>query len=502
MPPFNLQIHWPVAGNRGPDVAPALRETWEAMEGLVRAGLVRSIGVSNFSAKKLADILSYATIRPAVCQVEAHPYHRNDALVAWCKAQGIHVTAFSPLGSPDSASIFPRALPLNLLEEPAVLGAAARAGRNAGQVLIRWALQHGTSVIPKSTSAARIRGNLDVLDWELGAEDYAALCALPVQQRMVNGAMWLSPQGPYRTMEELWDEPEGGAPQPPQPDPPAAAPAVPAAAERWSSLPPQQTVALAGGGRMPLLGLGTWRSGPGAVRAAVEAALRLGYRHIDCAEVYQNEGEVGEALAAALADGALRRQDLWVTSKLWNTNHSGAAVERAVRRTLGALRLQYLDLYLIHWPVASNRGPTVVPALRETWEAMEGLVRAGLVRSIGVSNFSAKKLADILSYATIRPAVCQVEAHPYHRSDALVAWCKAQGIHVTAFSPLGSPDSGAGRDAPVLLSDPTLASVAARVGRAPAQVLIRWALQRGTSVLPKSTNPSRIQVCSGALFFF
>ena len=493
----DLQMHWPVSGNRGPEVVPALRETWEAMEWLVRAGLVRSIGVSNFSAKKLADILSYATIKPAVCQVEVHPYHRNDALVAWCRAQGIHVTAFSPLGSPDSASIFPRALPLNLLEEPTVLGIAARAGRNAGQVLIRWALQHGTSVIPKSTSAARIRGNLDVLDWELGAEDYAALCALPVQQRMVNGSMWLNPQGPYRTMEELWDEPEGREQQL-LPGPPAAASSAPALAaiEQASSLLPQQTVALANGERMPLLGLGTWRSGPGAVRAAVEAALRLGYRHIDCAEVYQNEGEVGEALSAALAAGTLRRQDLWVTSKLWNTNHSAAAVERAVRRTLGALRLEYLDLYLIHWPLAGNRGPEVVPALRETWEAMEWLVRAGLVRSIGVSNFSAKKLADILSYATIKPAVCQVEVHPYHRNDALIAWCRAQGIHVTAYSPLGSPESGAGRDAPVLLADPTLASVAARVGRAPAQVLIRWALQRGTSVLPKSTNPGRIQVCA------
>ncbi|PRW56478.1 aldo-keto reductase family 4 member C9-like [Chlorella sorokiniana] len=201
-------IHWPVTGNVGPEVKPSISETWQAMEGLVREGLVRSIGTSNFGAKKLADILSYAQIPPAVCQVEVHPYHRNDALLAFCAQHSIHVTAYAPLGSPDSASIFPRKKPLVLMEDATVKAVAARTGKNVGQVLVRWALRHGTSVIPKSTSPARIRGNLAVLDWELSPEDYAALSSLPFQQRMVNGAMWLNPKGPYRTMEELWDKPE------------------------------------------------------------------------------------------------------------------------------------------------------------------------------------------------------------------------------------------------------------------------------------------------------
>ena len=203
-------IHWPVTGNTGDSVLPSIRDTWKAMEGLVREGLVRSIGVSNFSIKKLSDILSYADIPPAVCQVEVHPYHRNDALIAWCKEHDIHVTAFSPLGSPDSESIFPRRVPAVLMKDPEVLAVANRTGRNVGQVLIRWALQHGTSVIPKSTNPDRICGNLDVLDWELSSQDYGALCSLRLQQRMVNGAMWLNPKGPYRSMEDLWDEPEGG----------------------------------------------------------------------------------------------------------------------------------------------------------------------------------------------------------------------------------------------------------------------------------------------------
>lgn len=141
--------------------------------------------------------------------MEIHPYHRNDALLAWCKARGIHVTAFSPLGSPDSASIFPRKKPLVLLEDPAVRQVAATTGRDPGQVLVRWALQHGTSVIPKSTSPTRIRGNLQgALGWELAAEQYVALASLPFQQRMVNGAMWLNPRGPFKAMEDLWDERE------------------------------------------------------------------------------------------------------------------------------------------------------------------------------------------------------------------------------------------------------------------------------------------------------
>ncbi|KAL4858530.1 Aldo-keto reductase family 4 member C10 [Chlorella vulgaris] len=181
-------IHWPVTGSVGPELRPSVRETWQAMEGLVREGLVRSIGVSNFGARKLQDILGYAEIPPAVCQVEVHPYHRNDALIAFCRAASIHVTAFSPLGSPDSASIFPRKKPLVLMEDETVRAVAKRTGKNVGQVLIR--------------------GNLDVLDWELSAADYAALSTLPFQQRMVNGAMWLNPKGPYTSMEELWDEPE------------------------------------------------------------------------------------------------------------------------------------------------------------------------------------------------------------------------------------------------------------------------------------------------------
>lgn len=250
------------------------------------------------------------------------------------------------------------------------------------------------------------------------------------------------------------------------------------------------------GHRIPAVGLGTWKADKGQVRAAVHLALQAGYRHIDCASVYQNEDEVGEALHHALSRGFITRSELYICSKVWNNDHAPPRVRAACLRSLKALKLDYLDLYLIHWPVTGNVGDNVQPSIRDTWRALEGLVREGLVRSIGVSNFSTKKLAEILSYAEIPPSVCQVEVHPYHRNDALIAWCKERGIHVTAFSPLGSPDSESifpRRVPAVLMKDRVVLAVSKRVGRNVGQVLIRWALQHGTSVIPKSTNPDRIR---------
>ena len=202
-------IHWPITGNRGDVLTPSTRETWQALEAVVAKGLVRHIGVSNFSVKKMREIQSYATVPLSICQCEAHPYWRNHRVVQFCKEHGIHFTAFSPLGSPDSADIFKRAAPA-LMDEPAVHDIAARTGKNVGQVLIKWALQHRPqgSVLPKSVSESRIRGNADVQDWELSAADVRTLSTLGAQCRMVHGGVFLSPAGPYRTLKDLWDEDE------------------------------------------------------------------------------------------------------------------------------------------------------------------------------------------------------------------------------------------------------------------------------------------------------
>jgi diketogulonate reductase-like aldo/keto reductase len=200
-------MHWPVTdGPAGPDLNPPLKDTWQAMEALVDQGLVRHIGVSNTSIKKLEGILSYARIKPAVNQVEGHPYHRNQPLIDYCHSQGIHVTCYSPLGSPGWVASQGGEVP-PLIEDPVVTQLAEKYGKTTGQVLIRWGVQRGTSVLPKSVNPERIKSNLEVFDWALEQEDFEKLSKMPVQVKSVDGKMFLNPEGPYKTMAELWDEP-------------------------------------------------------------------------------------------------------------------------------------------------------------------------------------------------------------------------------------------------------------------------------------------------------
>lgn len=268
-----------------------------------------------------------------------------------------------------------------------------------------------------------------------------------------------------------------------------------------------KTLELNNGLVMPALGLGTWKSKPGEVANAVKVAVRAGYRHLDCAWIYGNEKEIGEALAELFEEGVVTRDELWVTSKLWNDRHAPKDVEPALRDTLSKLGLEYLDLYLMHWPIAHRLGKTMPKTaddmvsldelpLESTWAAMEKLVDAGLTRSIGVSNFNSKKLRALLKDARIRPAANQVELHPYLQQYELKALCDAEGVILTAYSPLGSkdrPPSLKAEDEPILLEDPVIGEIAAAKGASTAQVLIAWALHRGTSVIPKSTNEGRIK---------
>jgi alcohol dehydrogenase (NADP+) len=268
-----------------------------------------------------------------------------------------------------------------------------------------------------------------------------------------------------------------------------------------------RSTSFANGDYMPLLGLGTWKAAPGQVTSAVREAIRQGYRHIDCASIYGNEPEVGAAIRDAIASGEVTREELWITSKLWCNSHGRENVEPALRRTLADLGLEWLDLYLIHWPVAIDPAvgfPTsaseVLPpsqeGLRATWEGMEAVLAAGLTRHIGVSNFSIRKLQDLLEHGRIRPEVNQVELHPLLQQPELVAFCGAEGIHLTAYSPLGSGDRPAhlkAADEPVLLEHPEIAAIAAEHGCSPAQVLLAWHLGRGISTIPKSVSPDRLR---------
>lgn len=264
---------------------------------------------------------------------------------------------------------------------------------------------------------------------------------------------------------------------------------------------------LTSGDRLPGLGLGTWKSAPGAVHAAVAEALSIGYRHIDCAPAYQNEPEVGTAVAEALAAGSLSRPDLWLTSKLWNNAHAPDQVRPALEKTLADLQVDYLDLYLMHWPVAFKPGVLFPRSgadyialedlpISSTWKALEDCVAKGLARNIGVCNFSVRKLDALCRQASIRPAMNQIELHPYLQQRPMLEFCRRNDILVTAYSPLGSGDRPAAMKKsgePTLLDNPEIQRLAVKHGATPAQVLLAWGLSRRTAVIPKSVNPERLR---------
>lgn len=251
---------------------------------------------------------------------------------------------------------------------------------------------------------------------------------------------------------------------------------------------------------MPVLGFGTLIPDAALTISATKDALKAGFRHFDCAERYRNESEVGEALQAGLAAEQLAREDIFVTTKLWNTNHRPERVEPAFQESLKRLRLDYLDLYLIHTPFAFQPGDVQDPrdengnviydrsvTLLETWRAMEALVDSGKCRAIGLSDVSLNELVTIYESARIKPAAIQVESHPYLPETELLEFCKEKGIVFLAFAPLGHGMR------PGLLEDPVILAIAARVGKTPAQVLLAWAVQRGTALLttPKTADRAR-----------
>jgi diketogulonate reductase-like aldo/keto reductase len=255
-----------------------------------------------------------------------------------------------------------------------------------------------------------------------------------------------------------------------------------------------------GSGAMPAVGFGTLIPDPAVTKQATKAALEVGFRHFDCAERYRNEEAIGEAMQEVFRAGAIRREDVFVTTKLWNTNHRPERVRPAFDGSRRRLQIDTVDCYIIHTPFAFRPGDEQDPrdehgqviydsgvTLVDTWRALERLVDEGQCKSIGLSDINLEKLREIVTAARIKPAVVQVESHPYLPEWELLEFCREHGIVLLAFAALGHAMD------PKLLDDPVITGIAQRVGKTPAQVVLAWAVQRGTAFLTTSTKPHNIQ---------
>jgi D-xylose reductase len=269
--------------------------------------------------------------------------------------------------------------------------------------------------------------------------------------------------------------------------------------------------------KIPKIGLGLWKINKEQCADTVYNAIKLGYRLLDSACDYGNEKEVGEGIKRAIAEGIVTRKELWITSKLWNTFHKKEHVKPALERTLSDLGVDYLDSYLIHFPIAQPYVPfetryppewlldpeadkptmelAPVP-LYETWQGMEALVEVGLVKNIGVCNYNTGLLNDLMAYAKIKPSELQIESHPYLTQEKLIRLANNYGISVTSFSPLGSLsylEMNMAETLDSVLKKQVVIDAAKAHNRTPAQIVLRWGIQRGCSIIPKSTNIGRLQ---------
>ncbi|KOB76022.1 Uncharacterized protein OBRU01_06510, partial [Operophtera brumata] len=320
-------------------------------------------------------------------------------------------------------------------------------------------IERGLIPIPKSTNKARIAQNIDLFDFELTKDEVDAISAFNKNVRVIDG-LWFK-DFPYFPFEGVEREPS-----------------VLAMAEK------APTIALNDGCSIPILALGTYGSSQdiARMRQAVVSAIEAGYRHIDTASLYNNEDKIGEGIAEAVQKGLVTRDELFVTTKLWNDKHAKDQVVPALRESLRKLGLDYVDLYLIHSPTAekADGSPADIDFL-ETWEGMEECKKLGLARSIGVSNFDIKQIDRIIDNSGVRPAVNQIEIHPSNTQEQLVSDCQHRNITVMAYSPFGFLVSRGKENAPPpRKDDPALVEIAKRYGKTTSQVVLRYLVNRQT----------------------
>ncbi|XP_076030370.1 uncharacterized protein LOC143018667 [Oratosquilla oratoria] len=486
-----------------------LEALWRGMEAQVDSGKAKSIGISNFNSKQIERIMKASRIKPANLQVEINGYHIQKELRNLCEQNNIAVCGYAPLGAPYQENVEG---PI-LLENPVVLKIAAQHKKTSAQVLLRYMIQLNIIVIPKSSKAERIKENFEVFNFELTAEEMAELNNL---DRGKKGKLFTFTFLKGFTLAVLMDTEYSGFVssylmsqnievslrlQQIRGEMESATSAT--SAGMTAKIP---CVEFFNGQKMPIIGLGTFQAKDDDLRVALNAALECGYRHIDAAFEYVNEEGIGEVLSEWFKSGRLKREDLFITTKLPFISNREEDVSRILQKSLDWLRVSYVDLYLIHFPCgikvkneldmysSLKRGewsydPTDIEAL---WRGMEAQVDSGKAKAIGLSSFNSKQIERIMKASRIKPANLQVEIHGYHIQKELCNFCEQNNITVCGFSPLGAPYLEIA-EGPILLENPVVLKIAAQHKKTSAQVLLRHLIQRNVIVIPKSSNPERIK---------
>ncbi|KAM3964039.1 prostaglandin F synthase 1 [Aphomia sociella] len=439
-------IHFPIAtkSDGSPDDIDYL-ETWKGMEDAKELGLAKSIGVSNFNAEQIDRLIAESKVKPAVNQIEVHPAHTNEELVDYCQKKGIAVMAYSPFGFLVSRRRTVATPPA--IDDPTLVKMADKYDKTTGQIVLRYLIDRGLIPVPKSANKERIAQNINLFDFKLTPEEVSTINKFNKNSSCTNAE-----EAPRARLND--------------------------------------------GNMIPILALGTFGSDEDRVklRQAVNDAVEVGYRHIDTAAFYKNEEQIGQGISDVIEKGLVKREDLFITTKLWNDRHACEQVVPALNESLSRLGLDYVDLYLIHSPGSQREDGTYdyIDYL-ETWIGMQEAKNLGLAKSIGVSNFNSVQIKRIIDNCEIVPAVNQIEVHPALTQEKLIPFCHNWGINVMAYSPFGFLVSRDTTDAPPpRLDDPILENIAKKYGKSTSQVVLRYLIDRGAIPVPKSTNKKRL----------
>ncbi|CAJ0595071.1 unnamed protein product [Cylicocyclus nassatus] len=462
-------------------------DVWKGLEGVYKKKLTKAIGVSNCSGEQIERIMKVAEVPIHVAQVELHLYWPQHEFQEICKKHKIAITSYATMGSPGRSAFSLKSgaklewapAPKDMDDEK-VKKLAAKYKKTPAQILLRYAMDRNIAIIPKSVKIARIKENFDVFDFSLKPDEIKDMETGAHRQRL------------------FWHEFMEGHPE--------DAFAAERKKDQVKMTVGGPTITLSNGTKMPQVGLGTWQSSPEEVKGAVKYAINTGYRLIDTAAIYENEDAIGEAIQELVKEKKIKREDLFITTKLWVTHLHPDDTEGAIRESLKKLKLDYVNLYIFHMPTCFNHDMTEQNrsvSVTDVWKGLEGVYKKKLTKAIGVSNCSGEQIERIMKVAEVPIHVAQVELHLYWPQHEFQEVCKKHNIAITSYATMGSPGrfafglkSGAKMEwapAPSDMDDAKVKKLAAKYKKTPAQILLRYAMDRNIAIIPKSVKNARIK---------